>query len=199
MKAKKYIVDLTAGGLLLAESRIVAETLLEDLSEPAWRELIEKQNILRKKSPRTALRYARVIRRRLQPLGKSFIADIVSAHGQVYTQLLLLSAVMHTPVIPDFMTSVIAEARRQYQSELPPLAWSTFIDDRARIITDLGSFSDTTIHKTGTNLLRILAEAGYLDSAKNGRFQPVYILPETQQWLERLGKEELTSVLECTL
>jgi len=199
MTAKDYITDLTVSGLLLSESRVIAESLLDDLSEPAWRDLIENQNILRKKSPRTALRYARVIKRRLLPLGKAFIADVISAHGQVYTQLLLLSAVMHTPVIPDFMTSVIAEARRQYQSELPPLAWSTFIDDRARIITDLGSFSDTTIHKTGTNLLRILAEAGYLDSAKNGRFQPVYILPETQQWLERLGKEELASVLECTL
>jgi hypothetical protein len=199
MKAKNYITDLTVSGLLLSESRVVAESLLEGPSEKAWRDLIGNQNILKKKSPRTAFHYARVIRHRLQPLGKEFIADVISAHGQVYTQLLLLSAVMHCPVIPDFMTSVIAEARRQYQLQLPPLAWSTFIDDRARIITNLGSLSDTTVHKTGTNLLRILAEAGYLDSAKTGRFQPVYILPETQQWLERLGREDLTSVLECTL
>ena len=199
MKAKKYIADLTAGGLLLAESRVVAETLLDDLSEPAWRDLIDKQNILRKKSPRTALRYARVIRSRLQPLGKDFIADVVAAHGQVYTQLILLSAILHCPVIPDFMTAVIADARRQYQSQLPPLAWTSFIDERARVITDLGSLSDTTIHKSGTNLLRILVEAGYLDSAKTGCFQPIYLLPETYQWLERMGKGELVSVLECTL
>ena len=199
MKAKKYLTDLTAGGLLLAESRIVAETLLDDLSEPAWRELIEKQNILRKKSPHTALRYARVIRSRLQPLGKDFIADVITAHSQVYTQLILLSAILHSPVIPDFMISVIAETKRQYQSQLPPLAWTTFIDERARVITDLCSLSDTTIHKSGTNLLRILVEAGYLDSAKTGCFLPVYLLPETHQWLERMGKGELASILECTL
>ncbi|MFK7776625.1 MAG: DUF1819 family protein [Gimesia sp.] len=199
MKAKKYIADLTAGGLLLAESRVVAETLLDDLLEPAWRDLIEIQNILRKKSPRTALRYARVVRNRLQPLGKEFIADVIAAHGQLYTQLILLSAILHSPVIQDFMTAVIADARRQYQSQLPPLAWTSFIDERARVITDLCSLSDTTIHKSGTNLLRILVEAGYLESAKTGCFLPVYLLPETHQWLERMGKGELASVLECTL
>ncbi len=60
---------------------------------------------------------------------------------------------------------------------MPPLAWTTFIDERAHIITDLGSLSDTIIRKTGTNLLRILAEAGYLDSAKTGCFLPAYLEP----------------------
>lgn len=190
---------MTSGGLLPQESRIVAESLLQDLSLAEWRDYIEKQNPLQKKSPQTAMRYAHTIRRRLQPLGQDYIKDVSSAGGQVYIQLLLLAAVLHTPVIADFMSSVIRDTRRQYKRELAVTAWDDFINDKARVIDGLGSFTDATIHKTGTNLMRILAEAGYLDSARNKVLLPVYLLPETQQWLERLDRNDLTATLECTL
>jgi len=199
MNAKKYFCDLTVGGLLETESRVIAESLLRGLSSEEWRALIERDNILQKRSPRTAMRYAQTIQRRLQPLGESFIRDFAEAQGQVYIQLLMVAAVIHTPVIADFMTSVLADIKRLYKTDLPSDAWDDFIDDRVRVVDGLGSFSDTTISKTGTNLIRILVEAGYLDSAKSRRLQPVYVLPETRAWIEKLNRLDLIPVLECTL
>ena len=66
-KAKQYLRDLTGGGLLLAESRLVAETLLYPRPEAEWNRLFTDENILKKNSAHTSIRYARAIKRRLEP------------------------------------------------------------------------------------------------------------------------------------
>jgi len=125
-QAKQYIRDLTGGSLLVAESRVVAETLLQSLSDAEWNHLFIEENILKKKSPHTAIRYARAIRRRLEPLGEAFINDVIHAPETYYKQLLMLSLMIHTPVLPDFMQYVVAETKRVYRPNLEPDAWETF-------------------------------------------------------------------------
>lgn len=56
----------------------------------------------------------------------------------------------------------------------------------------------TQIHpsKMGNNLIKALAEAGYLDTPRRRNLQSVFLLPETQATLQRLGQQELVSILE---
>jgi len=86
-KAKHYIRDLVSGSLFIAESKVVAQSLLLGRTEDEWGQIITKDNLLRKKSPHTAIRYARTIKRRLEPLGKPFIEAIIDATDPLYTQL----------------------------------------------------------------------------------------------------------------
>lgn len=51
----------------------------------------------------------------------------------------------------------------------------------------------------GNNAIKILADAGYLDTARRKNLQPVYLLPEVKDWLEKLERNDLESVMECTL
>lgn len=56
----------------------------------------------------------------------------------------------------------------------------------------------TQIHpskKMGNNLIKALAEAGYLDTPRRRNLQSVFLLPETQATLQRLGQQELVSIL----
>ncbi|MGU5092824.1 DUF1819 family protein, partial [Escherichia coli] len=41
-----------------------------------------------------------------------------------------------------------------------------------------------------------LAEAGYVDTPRRRNLQAVYLLPETQAVLQRLGQQDLISILE---
>ncbi|MDO9139059.1 MAG: DUF1819 family protein [Methylobacter sp.] len=198
-KAKQYIRDLTGGSLLIEESRLVAETLLQALSEPEWNRLFIEENILKKKSQHTSIRYARAIRRRLEPLGKAFIEAVIHEPESSYKQLLMLSLMIHTPVLPDFMQHVVAETKRIYRSNLAPDAWESFLLDRSRILPGLNDLSESTLKKSGNNVIRALVEADYLDNNKNRRLQPVYLLPETRIWLQKLNREDLEPVMECTL
>lgn len=198
-KAKHYVRDLTGGSLLLAESRLVAESLLQTLTEPEWNRLFTDENILKKNSPHTAIRYARSVRRRLEPLGAQFIEAVIHASESGYKQLLMLSLIMHTPVLPDFMQYVVAETKRIYRPNLEPDAWETFILDRSRTLPGLNDLSESTLKKSGNNVIRALVEADYLDNNKNRRLQPVYLLPETSAWLKKLNRLDLETIMECTL
>jgi hypothetical protein len=198
-KAKHYIRDLVSGSLFVAESKAVAQSLLVDCSEGEWVQIITQDNVLRKKSPNTAIRYARTIKRRLEPLGKPFSEAIIDATDPLYTQLLMLALLIYTPVVADFMTYVVAETKRVYKPNLASDAWDVFLHDRSRTLPGLYDLSDSTLKKTGTNVIRALVEAGYLDNNKSRRLQPVYLLPETKFWLQQLNREDLEPVMECTL
>ena len=198
-KAKHYIRDLTSGSLLIAESRLVAETLLLELSESEWNRLFTEENILKKRSRQTAIRYASSIKRRLEPLGYEFMDAVIHASESQYKQLLMLGLMIHTPVLPDFMQHVVAETKRVYKLNLSSDAWDSFLLDRIRTLPGLNDLSESTLKKSGNNVIRSLVEADYLDNNKNRRLQPVYVLPETKLWLQKLNRQELESIMECTL
>ena len=198
-KAKQYIRDLTGGSLLIAESRVVAETLLQVLADAEWNLLFTDDNILKKKSPHTAMRYARAIRRRIEPLGNEFINDVIHAPESYYKQLIMLALMIHTPVLPDFMQHVVAETKRVYRPNLAPDAWETFILDRSRTLPGLNDLSESTLKKSGSNVIRSLVDADYLNNNKERRLQPVYVLPETRAWLKKLNRLDLETIMECTL
>lgn len=198
-KAKHYIRDLVSGSLFLTESKAVAQSLLLDYAETEWVQLITEKNLLQKNSPNTAIRYARTIKRRLEPLGKSFMQAIIDANDPLYSQLLILALLMYTPVVADFMAHVVAETKRVYKPNLALDAWDVFLHDRSRTLPGLYDLSDATLKKTGTSVIRALVEAGYLDNNKSRRLQAVYLLPETRMWLQQFNREDLESVMECTL
>ncbi|EIJ36720.1 DUF1819 family protein [Thiothrix nivea] len=198
INAKEYMGDLIGGGLLMAESRIVAETLLKDLPEEDWKCLFEVENILQKPSRHSSIRYARAIRRRLTPLGKEFIQALLKAPEAEYVQMLLLAVLIHSPVLADFMRLVVAEHKRLYKLVLPTGSWDFFIAERIQLMPDLDSFSVSTLNKIGTNAVRVLVESGYLNSNRQREFQPVYLLPEVRQWLLILNHPELEDAMECT-
>lgn len=198
MSANNYLGDLIGGGLLIAESRIVAATLLQQLPEADWKHRFEVENVLQKPSRHSSIRYARAIRRRLAPLGDNFIHALLQATGQEYVQMLLLAVLIHSPVLVDFMRLVVMEHKRLYKTALSVDAWNSFIAERQQIMPDLGSFSASTLNKIGTNAVRVLVESGYLNSNRQREFQPVYLLPEVRQWLLALNHPELEGIMECT-
>ncbi len=199
MKIKEYIGDLVGGGLFLAESRIIAESLLKNLPDNKWKSQIIENNILQKKSGQTAIRYARTIRCRIEGQGERFITELLTACERAYIQMLMMSLLIHSPVLSDFMRLTLAEARRTYKPALPADAWSEFYDSKMRVYAELGDFSDSTIRKMGNNAIKALVDSGYLSDSRTKKIQPVYLMPEVKDWLVRLGRKDLIDVMECTI
>jgi len=198
MNVKKYLGDLNGGGLLMTESRIVAEIQLRKLSEKEWKQLIVDDNVLQKKSPQTALRFANVIRKRLESMGEPYTQALLDVPGRAYTQLLLAAFMVQSPVIVDFMRECLAEARRTYKPELSKDAWINFIDDRVKVIPELASYSESTLKRMGSNVIKALVDTAYLNSTRQRQIQAVYLLPEVKQVLIQINRQELIEVMECT-
>jgi len=64
----RYSAQITAGGLKLRESRIVADLLLAGIDDQSWTEKILHKNVLQARSPETATRLGRLVRQRLETM-----------------------------------------------------------------------------------------------------------------------------------
>lgn len=199
MNIKEYLGDLIGGSLLITESRVIAESLLKKLPEDEWKSLIVEQNVLQKNSGQTAIRYARTIRWRIEGMGEAFMSELLAASERAYVQMLLVSLLIHSPIVVDFMRLTLAEARRTYKPSLTADAWAEFYATRVSAYAELGNFSDTTVKKMGNNAIKALVDSGYLSDSRTKKIQPVYLMPEVKGWLVHLGREDLIDVMECTI
>ena len=206
MNAKTWFGDLMTGNLLVRESLLIAPLLLQKLDSTQWKEEIEIRNLLQKSSVHSARRVALGIRRRLEPMGDEFLQQLIGTDEITCRQLLLLAVMVKSPAICFFMGKVVREARRVYQQQLPTSVWQTFIEEHYTVIEGLEEYSESTLTKIGTNVIRMLVDAGYLDSPTSLKLQTVYLVPEVQNTIDTLINspapqphwQMLQSAMECT-
>ena len=122
--------------------------------------------LLQKKSTQTALRFANVIRKRLEAMGEPYSQALLDVSERTYIQLLLAAFMVQSPGIVDFMQECLAEARRIYKPELFKDVWINFIEDRMKIVPELALYSETTLKRMGSNVIKVLVDTGYLNSTR---------------------------------
>jgi BrxA len=64
----RYSADITAGALKVPESRLVVRLLLKGVDHKGWDEAIVKENVLQARTTATAIRLARLVRKRLETM-----------------------------------------------------------------------------------------------------------------------------------
>lgn len=193
---KRWIGDLLGGSLMVRESRTIAELLLSEPDEATWQQQIINENILQASSTSTANRYARTLRLRLMTLDRGGWKLIADGSESERLQMLLVALMIQSPIVAEFIAEVVNPARQQFKEKLGMNCWSEFVDENLRLHTELAAFSDSSIQKMGNNLIKALAEAGYLDSPRRRNLQNVFLLPDVATALHRLNKAELLPVLE---
>ena len=189
-----YNAELSAGSLLPLESKRIAVLLLSTPDDAAWRHALEVDNILQKKTPATARRQATLIRKRLMTLDGSAWKEIAGSGNEVARQLLLASAVKHSQLLGDFMLNVYANRQRRLEPALAPGDWHDFLAECAHRDPAVAAWSDSTKAKLFQVIVRILAEAKYLESARSMKLTPQSLHPDVRHYLT--ARHE-TYVLDC--
>lgn len=189
-----YNAEISAGSLLPLESRRVASLLLTNPDSFAWQNAIETENILQKRTPATARRQARLLRRRLIGLEPTAWEMIAERESEVVVQLLMAAAVKHSQLLGDFMLRVYADRQRRLEPTLAPSDWQDFLAECAHHDAAVAGWSDTTKAKLFQVIVRILAEAKYLKSARSMMLTPQSLHPDVRRYL---SAHDETYVLDC--
>lgn len=180
-----YNAQVSAGSLLINESRRIAELLLQKPDDAAWNQSIKIDNILQKSSPTTAQRQARLIRRRLDCLDEEGVALIANDNVEVRTQMLLLASIRHSRLLGDFMIDVYRAQLRKLETVLDVRNWDVFLHECEQRDPAVGEWTATTRAKLLQVILRILAEARYLESTSSLRMTPQLLHPRVAAYLAR--------------
>ena len=189
-----YNAEISAGSLMLRESRQVAKLLLADADDNAWHKAICIDNVLQKKVPATARRMSRLIRNRLELMTPDLWKLIVYGSSEIAIQSLLAAAIKHSRLLGDFMIFVLKEHYKVFSKELTTKDWTDFLKECEQRDTAVSSWSDTTKAKLGQVIFRILAEAKYFDSTRSLKLNSIILTPEVKEYL--MNNKELY-IIRC--
>ena len=129
-------------------------------------------------------------------MGKEFLQAVLDADDSLALQLLLLGTMNNSPVLADFMKSVLADAHVTYKEKLENDCWLEFYEQRSRVIPELNNFSESSIKKMGNNVIKLLADANYLSTSRNKILQKVYVQKDVLDWARQIERPDFVEALE---
>lgn len=191
-----YNAEMSAGSLMLPESRRIARLLLTHPTPEQWDEAFKRENLLQK-TPATARRQARLIRNRLATLDDEGLQIVAEGDGELSTHVLLASAARHSLLLSDFLRDVYGADLRRLERTLSHRQWEAFLVECEHRDPAVGTWAATTRKKLFQVIVRILAEAKYLDSARHMGLTPPMLHPKAQAYLNRLGDVETLARMEA--
>lgn len=198
MSTATYNAEISAGSLMLPESRRVAGFMLTNPDRATWFDTLKTENILQKKSPATARRQARLIRNRLETLDEEAWRMVAQGEQEVAQQILLAASIKHSRLLGDFMRDVVAGHIRRLETNLSASDWDAFLADCSRRDPAVTVWSDTTKAKLLQVVLRMLAEARYLESTRSLRLTPPLLHPEVLRYLKSRSEAAVLAAMELT-
>ena len=190
----RYRADITAGSLKVAESRVIANLLLKQADDDAWKSAVGQDNALQTRSPATARRLARLIRSRLETMTPELWKLVRDGSATVATHACLAAAVKHSALLADFLELVVKEQYRIFAEKLNYQLWNDFVADCQSCDPELPEWSEATVRRLRSSVFQILEQAGYIVSTKSLRLQTVHIADEVVRHLEN---NDDGSVLRC--
>lgn len=180
------------------ESRRIAALLLTHPTPEAWDAALKVDNFLQKKTVATARRQSRLIRNRLQTLDDQGLNLVATGSQEVMLQMLLVAAFRHSQLLADYFRTVYQESLRAYDTVLTGKKWDAFLEECAKRDPAVATWSDSTKAKLFQVLVRILAEAKYLDSSRSRHMTPQAIHPEVARYLIGQSDRRMFNLLQAT-
>lgn len=191
-----YKAEISAGSLMPLESRRLAAFLLTSPDEKSWRHALVEENILQKKTPSTALRQAKLIRDRLNTVDAIALEMIANREQEVSLQLLLVTALKHSPLLADFIANVYIQRQRQMDLAIQTSDWENFLIDCTNRDASVSEWSKSTHAKLFEVIRRILVETKYLENSRTMKITPQSLHPDVKRYLASHEEHNLIHLLE---
>lgn len=190
----RYRADITAGSLKLPESRVIADLLLRGVGALEWKEALQKENLLQARSPATAIRMGRLIRKRLELVQPELWRIVRDGSAVVATQAILAAAVKHSVLLGDFLDLVVRDQYRIFAKALNDKLWDDYLDNCRGRDPDMPLWNVSTRRRLRSTVFHVLAQAGYINNTRERKLQAVHIASPVLRYLE---KHDEKYVLRC--
>jgi hypothetical protein len=194
----RYKANFTKGGLMVPESRIVADLLLQGVDAAGWKQAIEVDNILAKRSPTTASTEATLIRARLRTMTEGLWRLVRDGSKPVATHAVFAAVVKYSPLFGDFLDLVVRDLYRRFEPALKPQHWDRYLEDCRSRDPEMPDWTAATQQKLRTRAFRMMTEAGYLSDSRSRTLKPVQVSPEVVRYLNETNEYDALRCMELT-
>ncbi|WP_305815132.1 DUF1819 family protein [Photobacterium leiognathi] len=194
---KKYLGDLIGGSLMIKESQLIADLLLTQPSKEQWDDSLVNQNILQKRSPASAKRNAATIKKRIGSLSNEFLSALANANHEEAAQLMMAATLINSPLLADFMRTVVMDAKRMYRESIDSKDWEYFWEDKCRLYPEFAEMSESSTYKIAQVAFKVMTDGGFLESTKSKILTNIYIEPDVRSLLIEMDKEDIIQAMEA--
>lgn len=194
LMCRVYLANFTKCSLIVPESRIVADLLVRGVEGSEWDKHVRDLNVLQKRTVKTAGTYAVLARSRLQTMTRDLWELVRDGSVPVATHAVLAATVKFSPLFGDFLRTVVRDQFRRFATHLDAHCWDAYIEDSMRSQPNMSTLSDSTRVKLRQNAMRMLAEAGFIESTRSLRLRSQQIEPAVLNYLRQHNEQY---VLDC--
>ena len=191
-----YSATITAGSLLIHESRKTSSLLISGLTSQEVKKKVIENNLFQYRSQKTSKTRCQLILDRLTLMDPGILPMICEGDYILSTQALLACAVKHSRLLGDFMLNVIGPKIRIIDDKLTNRDWERFLETCEQVDPHVKEFTESTRKKLKQIIFRILVEAKYLESQKTPRLIPVRVEPELRSFLIKYEEKYVLNCLE---
>ncbi len=153
------------------------------------------ENLLRQRTEASTARLLREIRPRLEQLSPTELDFLVGADPRDQRLLLFVAVCRHYRFIREFTTEVLWPKIQASEIQVYPGDLVRFIEDKGIHAPEVEKLTDKSRAKVRQVILRILSEAGLMDSTDSRKLQR----PVPSRGLAKLLAEKDSKQLRCLL
>ena len=198
MQKFSYDSDLIGGSLLVRESRLIAELLLANADDADWKQAIQVENRLQKRSPATAKRQSSALRKRLERLDQPFWRALQDGDDELTTQVAFVAALERNLLLVEFVETIVQDAFSLRAENLAQYQWTDFLEGRSLRDPAIEDWTEVSKKKMGQVVFRMLAEVGLLQSTRSLRLQHILVRLEVNVLLEDSRRDRIKACLNVS-
>lgn len=197
-QTQKYNGGLTREQFLFYEIRIAAKFYLDGKTVDEASSLIRQDNLFQYPTERMISRLTGTCYHRLDALGnRPLMEELANAPTEIAKQINLYAMMRYNRLVREFMTTVIGEKFRNQDFSFSRRDLNAFFTRLQEQNDGVASWSEQTISKIKSVLIRSLVEAGYLDSYKSETLNPVFLCEELENGIRANGDYEALPAFNC--
>ena len=198
MNTAPYSGSLTAEQFLFYEIRIASKLYAQGVSVDEAISRIKADNLFQYPTEREVARMTRACYRRLDALdNQCLIQEISSAPTEIAKQINLYAIMRYNRLVWDFMIQVIGEKFRTQDFSFERKDLNTFFSRLQAQNDSVAGWSDSTISKIKSVLVRCLVETEYLEHFKSTTLNPVLLCEELEQGIRENNDAEVLPAFNC--
>jgi len=169
----QYSFSFLTGALYLRESLAIAELMRARLDWETVNRRATEENLLRQRTAASRTRLLREIRYRLEELTPKELSFLCEADPRDQRHLLFIAICQRFRFIREFVEETLHAKALALDTQLYPTDFARFFDRKGAEVPEIDQLTDKSRAKIKQVLIRMLAEAGLINSTAAQRIQRV--------------------------
>ncbi len=193
-----YNGSLTAEQFLFYEVRIAAKMYIDGKKIDEAVEEIKKDNLFQYPTERQVSRMTRACYKRLNALGnETLVRELAFAPAALAKQINLYAIMKYNRLVWEFMVQVIGEKYSNQDFSFSRKDLNVFFTRLQAQNDSVAIWSENTVKKIKSVLVRMLVETEYLDGIRSTTLNPVLLCEELEEGIRANNDYEVLPAFNC--